>query len=571
MASIISAGTTSGTSLNLSADTSGQLELKTGSGPTTAITISSAQLTTIANDATISGLTVGKGGGAVALNTAIGLSALSSNTTGNQQVAIGRIALRDNTTGTENTAVGAGAMPLNISGNYNSALGNGALNANTTGSNNVSVGYTSLAANTTGGNNTAVGFYALQANTTASESTAVGYQSLYSNTTGTENVAVGFQSLRQTTTGNSNTAVGHQAAYSNTTGTTNIAMGRAALYSNTTGANNTALGYYALLSNTTASNNTAVGYQAGYSNTTGVNSVNIGRQAGYSATQNNYNTFVGALSGYTSNITVGGNGYNTCVGFRAGYNLTTGYGNTFIGTNNDTGLGSGDLMTTGNKNTILGGYNGNSGGLDIRTNNNYVVLSDGDGTVLVYTDNQQRTFIGNGTVNDSATLILQGRAASGWGPVIIGRTGTIGSTTDRWFIGSNSWLKGGTTYDTLTCTAGGAAGGVNLTSGATSWTSASDARLKNVTGTYTNALADISQLQPVKFTWKSDTENKPQVGVLAQSVVGVVPEAIDTMRVDKEDETEYLGVRYTELIPLLIASIQELKAEVDSLKAQLNK
>jgi hypothetical protein len=37
-----------------------------------------------------------------------------------------------------------------------------------------------------------------------------------------------------------------------------------------------------------------------------------------------------------------------------------------------------------------------------------------------------------------------------------------------------------------------------------------------------------------------------------------------------EDETLYLQVRYTELIPLMIASIKELKAEVDSLKSQLN-
>jgi hypothetical protein len=41
------------------------------------------------------------------------------------------------------------------------------------------------------------------------------------------------------------------------------------------------------------------------------------------------------------------------------------------------------------------------------------------------------------------------------------------------------------------------------------------------------------------------------------------------MEMDSPDE--YLTVRYTELIPLMIASIQELKAEVDSLKQQLGK
>ena len=43
MASIISAGTTSGTALNVSADTSGQLQLATGASATTAVTIDTSQ------------------------------------------------------------------------------------------------------------------------------------------------------------------------------------------------------------------------------------------------------------------------------------------------------------------------------------------------------------------------------------------------------------------------------------------------------------------------------------------------------------------------------------------------
>ena len=110
--------------------------------------------------------------------------------------------------------------------------------------------------------------------------------------------------------------------------------------------------------------------------------------------------------------------------------------------------------------------------------------------------------------------------------------------------------------------------GVILSNGASSWAALSDSRLKNVTGTYDNALADIAQIEPIKFTWKSDEENKPQVGVIAQSVLPIVPEAIDYQKLARsEDETEYMSVRYTELIPLMIASIQELKAEFDAYKA----
>ena len=123
------------------------------------------------------------------------------------------------------------------------------------------------------------------------------------------------------------------------------------------------------------------------------------------------------------------------------------------------------------------------------------------------------------------------------------------NTAYNYFFGGNA--------GTLYCLAG-TSGGVGLTQGATSWSSLSDATLKNVTGTYTTALADIAEIEPVKFTWKSDTENKPQVGVLAQSVQKVVPEAVNT------DDEGILSVRYTDMIPLLIASIQELNAKVDA-------
>jgi hypothetical protein len=109
-----------------------------------------------------------------------------------------------------------------------------------------------------------------------------------------------------------------------------------------------------------------------------------------------------------------------------------------------------------------------------------------------------------------------------------------------------------------------------MATGSNAWASNSDARLKNVTGTYTNALSDIAQIQPVKFTWKNDSTNAPQVGVLAQSVQDVVPEAITSSpNLKLKDNVEYLGVKYTELIPLMIASIQELNAKVDAQAAEI--
>jgi hypothetical protein len=136
-----------------------------------------------------------------------------------------------------------------------------------------------------------------------------------------------------------------------------VSMGSQALYYNTTGSSNTALGRDSLANNTTASSNTAVGYQAGYSTTTGANNTYLGYQAGYTATT--------ASS-------------NVVVGLQAGLFLTTGARNTFIGPPNTAGA-SGWNITTGNANTVVGGYTGNNDGLDIRTGDNYAVISDGDG------------------------------------------------------------------------------------------------------------------------------------------------------------------------------------------------
>jgi len=249
-------------------------------------TIGSNSLNTT-SDLVINGQTVGKGGGNVATNTAHGVSALNSNTTGSSQTA---------------------------------------------------VGYQSLYTNTTNGSNTAIGYQSAHLST-GQLNVAVGALSLYNNTADSNN-AFGYNSLNKTTSGGSNSAFGHASAYNNTTGSSNVAVGHTALFSNTT-----------------ASNNTAVGYQAGYTNIVGAGNVFLGNQTGYSNTASN-NTFLGNSAGYA--------------------------------------------VTSGAKNTIIGQYNGNQGGLDIRTASNRIVLSDGDGNPRLYADNngawQSTSAVGNNTL-----------------------------------------------------------------------------------------------------------------------------------------------------------------------------
>jgi hypothetical protein len=69
--------------------------------------------------------------------------------------------------------------------------------------------------------------------------------------------------------------------------------------------------------------------------------------------------------------------------------------NTFVGSNSAF-YSSGQNITTGAKNSILGNFNGNQGGLDIRTANSYMVMSDGDGYIGQYWRN-----VGPGNAIDS--------------------------------------------------------------------------------------------------------------------------------------------------------------------------
>jgi hypothetical protein len=62
-----------------------------------------------AYDLKVNGLTVGLGAGAKTLNTALGVSSLSANTSGNNNTAVGADALKTNISGSSNTALGFGA------------------------------------------------------------------------------------------------------------------------------------------------------------------------------------------------------------------------------------------------------------------------------------------------------------------------------------------------------------------------------------------------------------------------------------------------------------------------------
>jgi trimeric autotransporter adhesin len=143
------------------------------------------------------------------LNTVQGDDALLNNT-GTSNTAIGDSALSSNTGGSFNTAIGALALRENTGGSSNTAIGNGALISNTDGGDNTATGEAALINNTTGSSNTANGFAALNLNSIGFNNTAIGTAALGS-TTGNNNIGVGAGAGGNLTNGNNNIYIGSPA------------------------------------------------------------------------------------------------------------------------------------------------------------------------------------------------------------------------------------------------------------------------------------------------------------------------------------------------------------------------
>jgi hypothetical protein len=241
---------------------------------------------------------------------------------------------------------------------------------------------------------------------------------------------------------------------------------------------------------------------------------------------------------------------NTAVGWQAGY-YVTGTGNTLIGRNAGSGLttpnqntfvgvGCGSTITTGANNTIIGAYNGNQGGLDIRTNSNNIVLSDGDGNPRMRISGSNLFYIGDINDNNSgiATMNVSARPSNNY--------------LMQW------WNTSGVTTGHINVSGGGTA---------TTYATSSDHRLKeNVTADW-DATTRLKQLNPVRFNFIADADTTVD-GFLAHEVQSVVPEAITGTHneVDDDGNPVYQGIDQSKLVPLLVKTIQELEARITALE-----
>jgi hypothetical protein len=103
---------------------------------------------------------------------------------------------------------------------------------------------------------------------------------------------------------------------------------------------------------------------------------------------------------------------------------------------------------------------------------------------------------------------------------------------------------------------------------AVDFSASSDARLKTIHGFINNPMDILAAIHGVRYHWNDlahslgPTSNTPQVGVIAQEVEAVLPEAIH------KGAEGYLNVSYDKLVPVLIEAIKELNERIKILEGK---
>ncbi len=471
-------------------------------------------------------------------------------------------------------------------------------------------------------NNTAFGSGALDALTSGTYNTAFGTNAGKKLTTGNHNTLIGYNAGSSITDKSYNTIVGYNAG-SGTIGNSNTIVGN---YSGVEMADyNTVIGEYAATKKI-GSHNTAIGYRAlDMTSQAGDYNTAVGHKAMSTDRVGNYNTAIGS----DSCNSLSGASYKTCIGYRAGSltsSYTNGLSlfkdteeRIYIGTkplfrsgSTSENFDGGAVLEVHNINSRSGAYpitigSSKFGDSSVVINGNLIVRGqpfmesksyfyDGAPALIGFTMERPKDathlncFMGkDGSRRDVRVPGHRGYRHAKWG----GHTNCVCSRkcgADSDGVNSYDWtsrLKEGssevdgyrwsTTYtdlslnktcrpnrddhETLNIDINYAHGGANSCCPDL----ASDIRLKDLTTIFDDGLNAINRLTVYNYTYKADEEQQPQVGVIAQDLKRVFPNAVS------KDKKGYYQIRWDEMFYAAINAIKALDSKIEALASRVSK
>lgn len=367
------------------------------------------------------------------------------------------------------------------------------------------------------------------------------------------NIALGGSSLANTTSGEYNTAIGSSAGTSNTTGEHNTFLGaNNATVGTLTGDFNTGIGSTTLRQiQGAASDNIGCGYWSGYALTTGSTNIMLGRQAMYSATTAANNVAIGREAG--GNVTTASS--NVMLGFYAGSNTTVEDSSVFIG--NQAGKGTAGTTSYGYNVAIgiesLYSHNGVYGNVAIGAIAGKLITTGLSNTTIGYLSGEKIT---TGSSNTCLGFRAGDVVTTGTANTILGYNADASSATV-----SNEITLGNSNVSTLRCQ-------VQTIS------SLSDRRDKKDIEELPLGIDFINTLKPVKFTWNMRDGAKvgeQEAGFIAQDLdkAQIDADAEDYLSLVLKSNPEKLEASYGKLVPVLVKAVQELSAEVATLKKEI--
>jgi len=80
---------------------------------------------------------------------------------------------------------------------------------------------------------------------------------------------------------------------------------------------------------------------------------------------------------------------------------------------------------------------------------------------------------------------------------------------------------------------------------------------------FTSGLAEINQLQTYNYTYKSDKTKTPHVGVIAQDLQKVFPDAVT------KDQKRFLQIRQEDMFYAMINAIKQLASMIEDLRTAI--